>query len=94
MKKSLFDKDKISEIAKHFFEMALLLIASVVVGVICGAVGGAFAKSISFVTELRAEHGWLVFLLPLGGLASVALYKLAKIEGIGTDRVIEAAKGN
>ncbi len=71
-----------------------MLIASVAVGVICGAVGGAFAKSISFVTELRAEHGWLVFLLPLGGLASVALYKLAKTEGIGTDRAIEAAKGN
>ncbi|MBR3802375.1 MAG: hypothetical protein IKK37_02880 [Clostridia bacterium] len=70
-----------------------MILSAAAVGVICGIVGGAFARSISFVTELRAEHKWLVFVLPFGGIVSVALYKLAKTEGIGTDRVLEAATG-
>ncbi len=71
-----------------------MMLSAVAVGLLCGAVGGAFAKSISFVTALRAEHNWLIFILPLGGAVSVILYKLTKNEGIGTDRALETVRGD
>ena len=94
MKFSLFKKEKLSETAVWIRRWTLLIISAIAVGAICGAVGGAFAKSIAFVTDLRAENEWLIFLLPFGGLASVALYKLTKTEGIGTDRALESAMGS
>ncbi len=86
-------KEKIPLTAKRLGEFAALLLSAAVVGVICGAVGGAFAESIGFVTALRAEYPWLIYILPFGGLVSVALYKLARVESIGTDRVLESVRG-
>lgn len=87
------NKEKIYKKTGSLLRWFYVVLSAVAVGLLCGAVGGAFAKSISFVTALRAEHEWLVFLLPLGGLISVALYKLTKTEGLGTDRVIESVVG-
>lgn len=91
---SMMKKEKISAGTAMIFRWAVLIICSVAIGAICGAVGGVFARSISFVTALRAENEWLIFLLPFGGLASVALYKLTKTEGLGTDRALESAAGD
>ncbi len=88
------NKEKATDRKKQIFKWALLIISALAVGLLCGAVGGAFAQSISLVTKLRSEHEWLIFLLPLGGLASVGLYKLTKTEGLGTDRALECAQGN
>lgn len=63
-----------------------------VTGAIGGVLGSVFVKSISFVTQLRAQHDWLIYLLPVGGLLSVAVYKLCKATDIGTNRVIESVK--
>ena len=79
---------------KQISRWLLLIACSAAVGVICGAVGGAFARSISFVTALRADHPWLIYLLPVGGLVTVGLYKLSKKEGLGTDRALESARGD
>lgn len=90
----LFDNKKnISPKFNALLKWLVMILSAAAVGVICGIVGGAFARSISFVTELRAEYKWVIFLLPLGGLASAALYKFSKAEGIGTDRVLESATG-
>lgn len=86
-------KEKIPLTAKRLGGFAVLLLSAAIVGIICGAVGGVFAKSIGFVTALREEYPWLIYILPFGGLASVALYKLAKVENIGTDRVLESVRG-
>ena len=66
---------------------------SVFTGVICGIIGTAFHFSVDFVTELRAEHPFVIYFLPLGGIVIALLYKLCKLEGIGTDKVIDAVKG-
>ncbi len=71
-----------------------MLLISVLVGIACGVTGSFFSKSISFVTALRADYHWLVFLLPIGGLATVALYKLLKSEGKGTKTVLNSTLGN
>ena len=65
------------------------LVLGVVVGIIGGAVGTAFAKTIGFVTEQRLANGWLILLLPLGGILSVAIYKIFKVTGVGTNQVFE-----
>ena len=65
------------------FLKGLLMVAFV--GALSGFVGAAFSHSVSFVTALRAEHGWILWLLPLGGLLSVLIYKLFKIGTTGTD---------
>ncbi len=66
-------------------------IISVVVGAVGGLVGTAFHKSVDYVTEVRHEMPWLVFLLPVGGLIIVGLYKLCKTSA-GTNRVIESVR--
>ena len=70
-----------------------LLLTSVLVGVACGVTGAAFTKAIRFVTALRADHSWLVYLLPLGGLATVAIFRLFKTEGAGTKTVLSSTLG-
>lgn len=69
------------------------LLISVIIGIIGGLVGTAFHVSVDWVTEFREENGWLVYLLPLGGLLIAFLYKIAKSEsGMDTNRVIKAVK--
>ena len=70
--------------------LARWLLLAVPTGLVCGAVGTAFHLAVEHVTEWRGEHVWLLWLLPLAGLAIVALYKLTGCEGIGTNNVIRA----
>ena len=85
--------EKISVIRKKALEIAVLLISAAVIGVLCGLVGALFAKSIGFVTDIRDKNSFLIYILPIGGLVSVGLYKLTKCEGLGTIRVLESARG-
>ena len=41
-------------------------------GAIGGLLGAGFHHALHFVTHVRSEHMWLIFLLPLGGLVTVA----------------------
>ena len=74
-------KNKIKDIRATAFEWVVIIFYALVVGTIGGVVGSAFARSLSFVTELRAEHSWIIYLLPVGGLVSVLIYKLTKENG-------------
>ena len=48
---------------------------SVLLGSVVGAVASLFGHALGFVNTLRAEHLWMVLLLPLGGMAIVFLYR-------------------
>ena len=63
--------------------LARWLLLAVPTGLVCGAVGTAFHLAVEHVTEWRAEHIWLLWLLPVAGLAIVALYKVTGCEGMG-----------
>jgi len=66
-------------------------ILSVIMGVTGGLLGAVFHHALHFVTHLRSEHMWLIFLLPVGGLATVAIYRHPKMKNNkGTNEVIEA----
>ena len=67
------------------------IIFAVIVGVIVGLCGTAFYFCLSLVTVLRTQYHWLLFLLPVGGLAIVAMYRLLHNEkDTGTNLVISA----
>ena len=63
----------------------------VLMGVIGGLLGAVFHHALHFVTHLRQAHTWLVLLLPVGGLLSVAWYRLLKLKrNRGTNEIIDA----
>ena len=68
------------------------LLLAIPTGLACGFVGTAFHLTVEYVTELRAAQPWLLFCLPVAGLAIVALYKATKCEGVGTNTVIRAVQ--
>lgn len=71
------------------------LLAAGVLGALCGAVGAGFHKTVDFVTEVRTAHPWLVWILPLAGLLTLALYRLCKVSfGAGTNLIIESVTTN
>ncbi len=89
--KSYFKKNLIN--AKAFGKAFVLwLVSGVAMGLVCGAVGFAFSKSVYFVTDFRAANDWIIYLLPLGGLLLVAIYKLFKVENVGTNQVFESVR--
>lgn len=58
-------------------------------GLLCGALGAAFHHAVELVTGVREAHSWLLLLLPAAGLAVVFLYRKLKVEGVGTNDVID-----
>ena len=64
------------------------LVLAAVTGCCCGVVGALFHIGVQRATELRADHPWLLWCLPLAGLVIVAFYKLTKTEGQGTNDII------
>lgn len=70
--------------------LAKWLALAIVVGAACGGVGSAFHIGVERATELRGEHPWLLWCLPLAGLLIVACYRLTRTEGQGTNDIIDA----
>lgn len=67
------------------------VVLGALVGTIGGLLGAGFHHALHFVTHLRAEHNWLVILLPLGGLLSVGIYRLFGLRNNrGTNEIIDA----
>ena len=82
--------------AKTPFSYLLEFLKWIILGLLMGALGGllgaGFHHGLHFVTDVRNSFPWLVWLLPLGGLASVGLYRLLRLrDNRGTNEVIEAA---
>lgn len=67
------------------------ILFSIIVGLVVGFIGTFFSFGLSFVTVLRNQNGWLILLLPIGGLSIVALYRLFKnTDDAGTNLIISA----
>ena len=65
------------------------LILALVIGVFCGIIGSAFHIGVHHATELRAHNPWLLWCLPIAGLLIVGFYKFTKVEGQGTNNIID-----
>ena len=87
--------DVIRHKIKHNAHRALVslkwIIFAIIVGAIVGLCGTAFYFALSLVTVLRTQNTWLIFLLPIGGLGIVAMYRFLHNEkDTGTNLVISA----
>ena len=73
---------------KAFLKWGIL---GTLVGCIGGLLGAGFHHALHFVTHLRGEHTWLIWLLPIGGLLSVAIYQIFGLKANrGTNEIIDA----
>ena len=74
------------------FAKALIkwLAFAAVAGLAGGLVGSAFSLSVQGATALRAAHPLLLWLLPAAGAGIALLYRVTKLDGLGTDAIIDA----
>ena len=80
---------------KTMYERVLILLKWIlfagITGAVLGVVGAYFARSITFVTELRTNNPWILYLLPFLGLLIVFIYKFEN-KGGGTNLVLESVQ--
>lgn len=88
-------KEKIKHNIKRSLRTIKWIIFAIIVGVLVGLCGTLFYFGLSFVTLLREQNTWLIFLLPIGGLIIVGLYKLLRnYHNPGTNLVILAVRSD
>ena len=67
----------------------------ILVGVVVGLVGTAFAYSITFATQLRTTYTWILYLLPVLGLIIVWFYNRAHMEDQpGTNMILLSVRSD
>jgi H+/Cl- antiporter ClcA len=73
-----------------FFYYAKWIALSTLVGAACGTASAVFLAVLEAATNIRTTHSWLLYLLPLGGLAVGGLYHTfgRKVEG-GNNLIID-----
>ena len=81
-------KEKIVHFGKHMVLFLKWMLIAIVTGCVVGVISSLFALGLGKVTAIRAAHSWLVFCLPLAGLAIVFLYKRFLGEDGGTNLVL------
>lgn len=75
---------------KYFRTFYRWVLVSVGTGLVCGVVGSAFHLTVDYVTNVRTGAPWLIFFLPLGGLAIAFIYSVSRMVGEGTNGIIDS----
>ena len=75
-------------------EYLFLLLGAVITSVLCGGVGALFAHTLKFANNTFLSFNCLVYLLPLGGILTVLLFKLLKLEGKNIHTVFSDVKND
>ena len=71
------------------------MIIALVTGASGGLVGAGFRWAVTYATDLRTEHTWLHFLLPVGGLMIAFLYRVTKLSGhADTNLIIRSVRND
>ena len=92
------NKEKIRSLAENVWAYIAAFLRWGVLGLLVGGLGGfvgaLFSKSVAWATAMRGANPWLLYLLPVGGLAIVGVYKLCRVSGVGTNEVFEGVRSN
>ena len=84
-------KEKKNDLWRYILHFAEWIALALLLGGLGGLLGAAFHHTLHGVTDLREGNTWLIFLLPLGGLLSVSIYWLFRLQANrGTNEVIDA----
>lgn len=66
---------------------------ALITGTLGGIIGSLFGLTLKHANDIQSREWWLIFLLPLGGVVIVFLYKLCKMENDpGTNLVIASVR--
>ncbi len=86
-------KQNLRTISRYILRFLLWLVTAALIGLLCGLTGGLFAMAVEWATHTRGQLPWLLYLLPVGGLAIAGLYRLMRLPlSIGTDQIIETVR--
>ena len=86
---------KFAHVKRSLFSILKWSALSILMGVIGGVLGAVFHHVLQFVTDLRLANNWLIFLLPVGGLTIVGLYRLLRLQSNrGTNEIILSVQEN
>ncbi|MBQ2954413.1 MAG: chloride channel protein [Clostridia bacterium] len=86
-------KHTLHKIGVYAVTFAFWLAAALLVGAVCGVLGGLFAMAVEWATHARGEHAFLPWLMPVAGLVIAGLYRLLKLPlSIGTDEIITTVR--
>ena len=84
-------KKRLKAVGHDLLAFVRTVVMAIVLGIAVGAYASAFALLIDFLTSVRGQYPWLLFLLPVGGLAIVGFYHLLKAgDPKGTNRVLQS----
>ncbi len=82
--------ERVRRIVLYLVTFVKWIAIGALVGVVGGFVGALFHLGVDSGAHYRAQHSWVLYLLPLGGLVITALYKLCRVEGRDTNAIIES----
>ena len=83
--------DKLHHPERYLLSFLKWTLLAALIGALGGLLGAGFHHTLHFVTHVRQQHNWLILLLPVGGLLTVALYKLLRLQNNrGTNEIIDA----
>ena len=84
-------KKQIKSIGIYLLHFLKWLLLGGLMGIIGGLLGAGFHHALHFVTGVRLQFTWIVYLLPIGGLLAVGLYRLLRLRNNrGTNEIIDA----
>lgn len=87
--------EKLKKYSKQPLVFGKWLLFACIVGLVVGTVASGFWFCFQWVTDTRQAHSWLLYLLPVGGLVIIGLYKLCGLErDRGTNFVLIAVREN
>ena len=81
-------KERVAHIGQYAVTLLKWMVLGGVIGLMGGIIGSLFHIGVDTATQARLAHPWVLYLMPVGGLAIVGLYRLTKTEGKGTNDII------
>ena len=89
------DRQKLIQAWRYVLAALKWMLASLLVGAVCGLLGTAFHSAIDGVTAFRGEHPMIIWLLPAAGVVTLLLYRLCRVSfSAGTNLVITSVTTN
>ena len=74
-------KERVAHIGQYAVTLLKWMVLGGVIGLVGGIIGSLFHIGVDTATQVRLAHPWVLYLMPVGGLAIVGLYRLTKTEG-------------
>lgn len=88
-------REKAAAAGRYLLAVGRALILAVALGVLCGALGALFHRCIDLATHFRGERPWLLWLLPVGGVVTLGLYRLCRVSfDAGTNLILESVSAD